>query len=103
MEIMRQEIFGPVLPMTTFASADEALQLANDCEYGLTSTVYTKDLKTAMTFSNELEFGEVYINRSQGEAFQGYHSGWKKTGIGGDDGRHGMEEFMQTRIVYIKY
>jgi lactaldehyde dehydrogenase/glycolaldehyde dehydrogenase len=103
MEIMHEEIFGPVLPLATFSTAEEALNLANDCEYGLTSTLYTSNLKTAMTFSNEIEFGELYINRSQGEAFQGYHAGWKKTGIGGDDGKHGLEEFLQTRTVYIKY
>jgi lactaldehyde dehydrogenase/glycolaldehyde dehydrogenase len=103
MEIMHEEIFGPVLPLAVFSSLQEALTMANDCKYGLTSTLYTRDLKTAMIFSNEIEFGELYINRGQGEAFQGYHSGWKQTGIGGDDGKHGLEEFLQTRTVYIKY
>jgi lactaldehyde dehydrogenase/glycolaldehyde dehydrogenase len=103
MEIMQEEIFGPVLPLAVFSSIDEALTKANDCKYGLTSTLYTRNLKTAMIFSNEIEFGELYINRGQGEAFQGYHSGWKQTGIGGDDGKHGLEEFLQTRTVYIKY
>lgn len=103
MDIMHQEIFGPVLPIMTIKSLDEGIKLANDCEYGLTSTLYTKNFDTALKVSNNIEFGELYINRKQGEAFQGYHAGWKKSGIGGDDGKHGVEEFMQTRVVYMKY
>ena len=87
----------------TFDTVEEALDLANDCKYGLTSALYTSDMYTAMLFANEIESGELYINRSQGEAWNGYHSGWKLSGIGGDDGRHGMEEFLQTRIVYCAY
>lgn len=102
MEIMHKEIFGPVLPMMAFKTAEEVVGYANDCEYGLTATLYTKDLNTALLFSNEVEFGELYINRKQGEAFQGYHAGWKKSGIGGDDGKYGMEEFLRTRVVYLK-
>ncbi|WP_286680816.1 aldehyde dehydrogenase [Tepidanaerobacter sp. EBM-49] len=103
MEIMHKEIFGPVLPVMKFKTLDEAISLANDCEYGLTSTIYTKDLNRALFAANNMESGEVYINRKQSEAYNGYHAGWKKSGLGGDDGKHGMEEFLQTRIVYIKY
>jgi lactaldehyde dehydrogenase/glycolaldehyde dehydrogenase len=102
-EIMQQEIFGPVMPIMTFNTVDEALALANDCRYGLTSTLYTTDYRTALRFSNEIESGELYINQKQGEAYQGYHAGWKLSGIGGDDGRHGMEAYLKTRIVYMKY
>jgi len=102
MDIMHKETFGPVLPMMTFKTAEEALGYVNDCEYGLTATLYTKDLNTTLLFSNEVEFGELYVNRKQGEAFQGYHAGWKKSGIGGDDGKYGMEEYLRTRVVYLK-
>jgi len=103
MEIMHEEIFGPVLPVMVFDTIDQALELANDCKFGLTSTLYTNNYKTALTFSNDMEFGELYINRKQGEAYQGFHAGWKQSGIGGDDGKHGMEEYLQTRVVYMKY
>ncbi|NGY86369.1 aldehyde dehydrogenase family protein [Bacillus megaterium] len=43
------------------------------------------------------------MNRQQGEAYQGYHSGWKQSGIGGDDGKHGFEEFLQVKTVYMKF
>ncbi len=103
MEIMQEEIFGPVMPIMTFRSIDEALAFANDCKYGLTSTLYTTNYRTAMRFANEIEFGELYINRQQGEAYQGFHAGWKLSGIGGDDGKHGLEAYLRTRVVYMKY
>ena len=100
MEIMREEIFGPVLPVMVFDTPEEALDLTNDCKYGLTAVLYTNDLKIMMKFANEVECGELFVNRAQGEAYNGYHSGWKQTGIGGDDGRYGLDEFLQTRTVY---
>jgi lactaldehyde dehydrogenase/glycolaldehyde dehydrogenase len=103
MEIMRQEIFGPVLPIATFKTLDEAIELANDCEYGLTSAIFTKDVKTMMRASNELKFGETYVNRESFEAIQGFHAGRRKSGIGGADGKHGLEEYLQTHVVYVQY
>jgi len=103
MSIMRAETFGPVLPIATFKSLDEAIDLANDCEYGLTSSIYTRNLSTAMRAANELKFGETYVNRENFEAMQGFHAGWRKSGIGGADGKHGLDEYLQTRVVYMNY
>ncbi|GED70444.1 aldehyde dehydrogenase [Brevibacillus reuszeri] len=103
MEIMQEEIFGPVLPIATFSDLDEAIELANHCEYGLTSSIYTQNIDVAMRASNELQFGETYINRENFEAIQGFHAGWKKSGIGGADGKHGLEEYLQTHVVYLQY
>ncbi|MGC2333048.1 MAG: aldehyde dehydrogenase [Candidatus Acidiferrales bacterium] len=102
MEIIRREIFGPVVPIVTFDDVDEAIGYANDSDYGLTSSVYTRDLNVALKVSREIRFGETYINRENFEAMQGYHAGWRKSGIGGADGKHGVYEFMQTHIVYIQ-
>lgn len=103
MEIMRKEIFGPVLPVVVFDDFEEAIAMANDSEYGLTSSIYTQDLNTAMRACHMLKFGETYVNRENFEAMQGYHSGWRKSGIGGADGKHGVEEFLQPHMVYIQY
>ncbi|MEA9393515.1 aldehyde dehydrogenase [Acerihabitans sp. TG2] len=103
MDIMHEETFGPVLPITSFCTLDEAVQMANDCEFGLTSSIYTRDLNTAMTAIKRLKFGETYINRENFEAMQGFHAGWRKSGIGGADGRHGLEEYLQTHVVYLQY
>ena len=101
--IMQQETFGPVLPIATFRHFDEAIEDANDCEYGLTSSIYTRSLDIAMRASNELKFGETYVNRENFEAMQGFHAGWRKSGIGGADGKHGLEEYLQTHVVYMNY
>ena len=101
--IMQKEIFGPVLPISTYKDLDEALEKANDCEYGLTSSIYAKDIDTIMRACNELKFGETYVNRENFEAMQGFHAGWRKSGIGGADGTHGLEEYLQTHVVYLDY
>ncbi len=103
MDIIQQEIFGPVLPVVTYEDLDEAIDYANDCEYGLTSSIYTQNLDVAMRASKEIKFGETYVNRENFEAMQGFHAGWRKSGIGGADGKHGLEEYLQTKVVYLQY
>ncbi|WP_019938758.1 aldehyde dehydrogenase [Bordetella sp. FB-8] len=102
MEIMRKEIFGPVLPIQIIDDLDEAIALANDCEYGLTSSVYTRDLAKAMHAMREIDFGETYINRENFEAMQGFHAGVRKSGMGGADGKHGLYEYTHTQVVYLQ-
>jgi len=102
MEIVRKEIFGPVVPIVTFDEIDEAIEYANDSEYGLTSSIYTRDLNVALKACQDLHFGETYINRENFEAMQGFHAGWRKSGIGGADGKHGLYEFTQSHVVYLQ-
>ena len=102
MSIMHEETFGPVLPVVAFDTLDEALAMANDSEYGLTSSIYTSNLNTAMKAIKGLKFGETYVNRENFEAMQGFHAGWRKSGIGGADGKHGLHEYLQTQVVYLQ-
>ncbi|MGD0731815.1 MAG: aldehyde dehydrogenase [Terracidiphilus sp.] len=102
MEIVQKEIFGPVVPIVTFEEIDEAIEFANDSEYGLTSSIYTRDLNVALKACQDLHFGETYINRENFEAMQGFHAGWRKSGIGGADGKHGLYEFTQSHVVYLQ-
>ncbi|WP_282020219.1 aldehyde dehydrogenase [Planomicrobium okeanokoites] len=102
-DIIREEVFGPVLPITTFKTLDEAIEKANDTIYGLSSSVYTDDLNEAMRVVNEMKFGETYVNRENFEAVQGYHAGMRQSGLGGADGKHGMEDFLATQVVYMQY
>ncbi|MDF2634088.1 MAG: hypothetical protein K0R78_962 [Pelosinus sp.] len=102
-DIMQKETFGPVLPIATFKDLDEAIELANDSEFGLTSSIYTQSLDVAMRACKEIKFGETYVNRENFEAMQGFHAGWRKSGIGGADGKHGLEEYLQTHVVYMQY
>lgn len=102
MDIVREETFGPVLPIVTYSNVEEAISWANDCEYGLTSSVYTQNLDQAFRIMRSLKFGETYINRENFEAMQGFHAGWRESGIGGADGKHGLEEYLQTHVVYLE-
>ena len=101
MDIIHEETFGPVIPLVEFSDIDEAIKLANDCEYGLASSIFTNDLNTAVKACRELQFGETYINREHFEAIQGFHAGMKKSGIGGADGKHGVEEYLVTHVTYL--
>lgn len=103
MTVIQEEIFGPVIPVSTFSTIDEAIEKGNDTDYGLSSSVYTEDLSEAMRIVNELKFGETYVNRENMEAVQGYHQGIRKSGIGGADGKHGLEDFLVTQVVYMDY
>lgn len=102
MDIVRREAFGPVIPIVEFDDLDQAIAYANDSEYGLTSSIYTRDLNVALRACRDLHFGETYINRENFEAMQGFHAGWRKSGIGGADGKHGLYEFLQTHVVYLQ-
>lgn len=101
MDIMKQEVFGPVLMVSAIDSLEEGIQRANDTEYGLSSSIFTNSLAAAKQAVRELRFGETYVNRENFEAFQGFHAGIKKSGIGGADGKHGLNEFMATQVVYM--
>ena len=101
MDIIHEETFGPVLPIVEFENIDQVLEWANDCEYGLASSVFTNDINTATRCCRELEFGETYVNRFHFEGMQGFHAGMKKSGIGGADGKHGVEEYLVTHVTYL--
>lgn len=102
MDIMRKEIFGPVLPIQVVDSLEEAIALSNDSDVGLTSSIFTRNINSAMQAVRELRFGETYVNREHFEAMQGFHAGRRKSGIGGADGKHGLYEFTETHVVYLQ-
>ena len=102
-EIVQEEVFGPVLCVLPYDTFDEALAMASDHQFGLASVLYTENYRHVMQAGNEIEAGELYINRTPADPYQGYHAGWKRSGLGGDDGKHGMLEFTQTRLVIMSY
>jgi lactaldehyde dehydrogenase/glycolaldehyde dehydrogenase len=103
MPIMHREIFGPVLPIVPFDTLDEALSIANESRYGLSAYLFTNDMRAIMQTVNEITYGEVYINRVGPESIQGFHGGYGDSGIGGDDGAHGLETYLRKKTVYLNY
>ncbi|AXT63217.1 aldehyde dehydrogenase [Aquimarina sp. AD10] len=103
MTIVHEESFGPILPVLKFKTFDEAIHYANDCEYGLAAMVFTKDMKTIMRCNEELEYGEIYVNRGHGEQHQGFHNGYKLSGSGGEDGKYGFEQYLEKKTFYLNY
>lgn len=103
MSIMQKEIFGPVLPIMPFGDFDEALQIANASRYGLSAYLYTQHMPTIMKAVRQVEFGELYVNRVGPESLQGFHLGYGDSGVGGDDGAHGLEAYLRKKTVYLNH
>ncbi|MEU4286812.1 NAD-dependent succinate-semialdehyde dehydrogenase [Kribbella sp. NPDC026596] len=96
---LREEIFGPVAPITRFATIDEAISLANDTEYGLVAYAYTRDLSTALRLAEELDTGMVGLNRGVISNAAAPFGGVKHSGFGREGGHEGIEEFLETKYV----
>jgi lactaldehyde dehydrogenase/glycolaldehyde dehydrogenase len=103
MPVMRDELFGPVTPISPFADWAEVARRANASRYGLSAYVYTNDLGVAMRASRDLAFGEVYVNRAGPEETNGFHTGFRESGLGGDDGAHGLDGYFRKQTVYLRY
>jgi lactaldehyde dehydrogenase/glycolaldehyde dehydrogenase len=103
MAILREEIFGPVTPILAVDDVSAALGEANDSRYGLSAYVFSRDYATVMRTVDELDFGEIYINRTHGESVHAHHAGYKESGMGGEDGRWGMLRYTQVKTAYHRY
>ena len=103
MTIVHEESFGPILPVLKFKTFEEVIGYANDCEYGLAAMVFTNDINTIMKCNDELEYGEIYVNRGHGEQHQGFHNGYKLSGSGGEDGKYGFEQYMEKKTFYVRH
>jgi len=97
--INSEEIFGPVAPITTFTSDDEAIELANATEYGLASYVYTRDLARTIALAEALEFGMVGINTGLISNPAAPFGGVKASGFGREGGFEGIDEYLDTTYV----
>ena len=97
--LWREEVFGPVLAVRTFAGEDEAIALANDSDYGLVATVVTGDEERAARVAAALEVGHVWINSPQVVFVQTSWGGFKRSGIGREVGPWGLQAFLEVKHV----
>jgi acyl-CoA reductase-like NAD-dependent aldehyde dehydrogenase len=100
MAIMKEETFGPVAPIMTFRTFDEAIELANDSDYGLGACIYTNDAKKVKRFFQDVKAGTIWINDPLTDNDAGPFGGMKSTGGGRELGEEGIEEFRETKHVH---
>jgi len=97
--VLGREIFGPIAPVTTFSSDEEAVSLANDTIYGLAAYVYSGDLARAMRISEAIEYGMVGVNRGLISDPAAPFGGVKQSGVGREGAHEGMLEFLETKYI----
>src|SRR2546423_14937912 len=104
MDMFREEIFGPVLAVTEFESLDEALEVANDSIYGLSSAIYTKDIRTAQRYIDGIEAGLAHVNVHTGYKEPSMpFGGVKQSGAGlPENSESGLEAFVDRKAVYLR-
>jgi betaine-aldehyde dehydrogenase len=100
MRLMREETFGPVIPLMPYRDFDEALHLANDCQYGLGACLMTRDARLVKRFFENVKAGTVWINDPLTDNFAGPFGGMKMSGIGRELGQEGLDEFYDVKHVH---
>ncbi|KRF37261.1 NAD-dependent succinate-semialdehyde dehydrogenase [Nocardioides sp. Soil805] len=100
--LLHEEIFGPVAPVTSFASLDEAVDLANDTEYGLAAYAFTRDLDTAWQLMERIDVGMLGVNQGIVSNPAAPFGGVKASGFGREGGAEGIEEYLETRYVGVR-
>jgi betaine-aldehyde dehydrogenase len=100
MRVMSEETFGPVLPLMPYSGFDEAIRLANDCQYGLGASLMSNDPRLVKRFFEEVHAGTIWINDPLTDNYAGPFGGMKMSGQGRELGQEGLDEFLQVKHVH---
>jgi acyl-CoA reductase-like NAD-dependent aldehyde dehydrogenase len=103
MRIAREEIFGPVLATISFKTVDEAIQIANDVEYGLAAAIWTRDINIAHRTARALRAGTVYVNCYDADDITVPFGGFKQSGIGRDKSLHAFDKYTELKTTWIEF
>jgi acyl-CoA reductase-like NAD-dependent aldehyde dehydrogenase len=101
-EVMREEVFGPVLAVTSFEDEAEVLKAANDSQYGLAAGLWTRDLKRAHRVAHSIQSGTVWVNAYRIVNHAVPFGGWKNSGYGVENGAESLREFTKSKVVWIE-
>ena len=102
-EMLHEEIFGPVASIQTFKTEDEVIKRANDTQYGLVAYLYTGDLKRGLRVSEKLDFGMIGLNRGIVSDPAAPFGGMKQSGIGREGAHEGLKEFLETQYISVNW
>src|SRR4029078_1885109 len=103
MLIMQKEIFGPAVPIVPFKTFDEAVKMCNNSTFGLSAYLFTNEFQKIIGSMWDIDFGERYVNRVGPESLQGFHIGYRNSGLGGDDGIHGLDAYLKKKNCSLNY
>lgn len=102
MRVWKEEVFGPVLPIVTYKTEDEAIKLANDTNYGLGGYVYTEDSEKALNISRKIQSGGIVMNNTDYWVACNPFGGYKESGMGREHGKYGFEDVTQIKVITLE-
>ena len=103
MRIAQEEVFGPVLSVIPFRDEEEAVEIGNDVVYGLAAGVWTQSIRRAITMSERLQAGTIWVNTYRAVSYMAPFGGYKRSGLGRESGQQAIHEYLQTKSVWLNF